>query len=237
MRDGVDVPVAGDLAFDPAVLDFGSSISELTFHITNTGGAPADWEIAVFYDADDNPAPVPGGDGGALYMLDGYPYSGTLAPGAGVTTGLGLDRDALLADGQYQVTLGFSIGGVAYYGPPVRFTRLPEAPAVTGPTVVEASVAVNGQWLRSGSQESSELLTSYDFRATPGMTIVGAWIDVNLTGDIDNGDYVGFYDRLVQVEAGRSYTLPIEVSPYFEGGGAGWPEEWLDALRRGDETE
>ncbi|MCW5819770.1 MAG: S8 family peptidase [Trueperaceae bacterium] len=233
VRDGTVTPIVGDLAFDPAVLDFGSSVDVVTFKVTNTGGTAVAWTLYGFLDADDNPAEVPGGDGGALYMVSGYPYSGTLAPGASVITALEVDRDALTAPGQYQVRLLFTVDGVDYVGPPARFTKLPDAAAVTGPTTVEANIAVSGQWVLSGGQQSGGLLTSYDFRAAPGLTIVGAWIDVHANSTLDTGDYVGFHEQLVAVEAGKSYTLPIEVSQYFEGGAKQWPDEWLDTLRGG----
>ena len=170
-------------------------------------------------------------------MVSGYPYSGTLAAGARGITALEGDRSALTAEGQYHVHLLFTVDGVDYVGPPARFTKLRDSAAVTGPTVVEANIAVNGQWMVSGAQQSAGLLTSYDFRAAPGLTIVGAWIDVNANSTIDTGDYLGFHDQLVTVEAGKSYTLPIEVSPYFEGGDTRWPAEWLEALGGGATTE
>lgn len=228
--DGSTTPVAGNLLFQPAVLDYGATTTELTFELTNTGSANLSWSIDYFYDAVDNPGPVPGGDSGAIFYLAGYPGSGTLAPGASTTTGFAIDRDALTEYGQYQVLIGIFVDGTEYDGPILRFYKLPETPAVAGPTVVEASIYVNDDWLVSGSQSSPSLLTSFDFRASPGQTVVGAWIDVNSNGVIDGGDYVGFHGNLVQVEAGKQYDVPIVVAPYFEGSPTAWPAEWLDTL-------
>lgn len=222
-------PGGEPLAFDPTVLDMGSAIIEMPFTITNVSASPLSWSLVFYEAAVDNPAIIPEG---AFYIPLAYPDEGMLQPGESVVTALEIDREVLTVDGNYQIRLIFDLGAGEEQMLLVRFSRISGgAPGLTGPTYVESYVYDSfGDLDLSGQQWSGGVLSSFSFDAEPGVTIIGAWLDENDSGTIDEGDYLGFHPQTVNVRVGRSYDLPITIDRVISGSATAWPESWLRAM-------
>jgi serine protease len=204
LQGGVTPPPPGQVVFTPNLLDFGSTETEVGYTISNPGESTVTWTLLGFDEAVDNPAPLPDG---ALYLPTGAPDSGSLTPGASVTTALGIDREAITVAGFYRLELVFDISGQEQ-SLEVRFTIAASTPpSLTGPMIVAAFIEdEEGELLLSGFQESAGAISDYSFEVLAGDNIVIAWSDENDNGEIDQGDYLGVYPELVPVAAGQSVS-------------------------------
>jgi serine protease len=189
-------PPGGELSFTPALLDFGTATVELDVTLTNMGGSSLTWAIDVYEPAPDNPGSIPEG---TVYVPPGFPLSGTLTPGASAVTSIGIDRSFITTDGFYQFDLVFLENGTTERRLRVRFTKAPATqPDPTGPTMVVSFIEETpGNFLVTGFEEQLSYFTDYSFPALAGETWVVAWVDENLNGVVDAGDYEGFYPTRV----------------------------------------
>ncbi len=207
-------PDDGAVAFAPDPIDFGLDRDQLPLILTNVGGTTVDWEVFVYDLLPGNPGDVPEG---TIYVADGNPMAGALAPGASVETVLGIDRSFLDAEGTYQIFLVFLVDGVEQ-GLTVRFQNGATAPAnPTGPTSVVAFADVGGDLVPSGSQTAATFFATFDFSVPVDDHIVVAWTDQDGDGRVGAGDFLGTYPAWVRVTSGaRVSGVDIELDLVFD---------------------
>ena len=228
----VPPPNDGVLTFSPATLDLGLSAEQADYLITNVSGGSIDWELNVYEYAPDTPAETI--LAGAVTTSDA---SGSLADGASQGLTLFVDRDVLTVEGYYRFWLRFEVSGEPDQLYQVTFVESdPSAPSLSGPMLVAAyQEDPFGDLVGTGEQQSSGVMTSFDFLVEPGSTILGAWSDENDDGLVNNGDYLGFRDSFVNVAPGQHISgLDIELVPVFGSPAGVAPEQIrrLEQLRR-----
>lgn len=222
-------PPDGEIALSPTTLNLGQTADQATYTITNVSGAPIAWTILGYNDAVDNPAPVVNG---AVLTSSA---SGMLDSGESQELTLFLNRDLLTADGYYRIWMVFDVDGANQLYQ-VRFVRSDAAvPDLDGPMVVAAFIEdETGDLVTSGEQQSSGVISSFDFEVEPGLNILGAWSDENDNGLVDDGDFVGFGDDFVNVPAGATISgLSLRVDPVLSApeGAVAERARMLEALR------
>ncbi|MDF1521976.1 MAG: S8 family serine peptidase [Trueperaceae bacterium] len=207
-------PDDGAVAFAPDPLDFGLSTAERPLTLTNVGGTEVAWEVFVYDLLPGNPGDVPEG---TIYVADGNPASGTLAPGASVTTVLGIDRSFLTAEGTYQIFLVFRVDGVEQ-GLTVRFQNgTPPLSSPTGPTSVVAFADVRGTLVTTGGQAAGAFFPTFDFSVPADDHVVVGWTDQDDDGRVGPGDFLGTYPSWVRVAPGaRVAGVDIELASVLD---------------------
>lgn len=60
-----------------------------------------------------------------------------------------------------------------------------------------------GEYVPSGSQQGESFFSAYNVNVTPGNNAVYGWSDENGNGEVDQGDFLGAYPKLVPVAAGQ----------------------------------
>jgi serine protease len=220
-------PVEGvELSFDPPILDLGAQQADASFTVTNVGDETAEWEFTAYDYAADNPGPVPFG----VVSVDDDDASGVLAPGESHVVDIHIDRSFLEADGFYVIQPVFVAGGEEFLYD-VRFTKVSEpAPSVLkGPMVVAAlKEDPAGVLYVSGSESSDGVIASFEFPVESGQNLLTAWSDENDNGDVDEGDFLGYHPRWVNVPPGGRVS-GVDVSVLPVGGGV-VPEGMVEAL-------
>jgi len=225
-------PVEGvELVFEPQVLDLGAQQVSASFTVTNVGDETAAWVFEEYYDAADNPAAVPYG----VVEVDDDDASGVLAPGQSHTVNIYIDRSYLAEEGFYVIQLVFEVDGEEFLYE-VRFTKVvePAPTSLSGPMVVAAYVeGPGGEFVVSGSQSSPGVLTSFSFQARSGSNLLAAWSDENDNGVVDEGDFLGYHPRWVNVPAGGVRTgVDVSVLPVAGGLAPAGIVEALEETRR-----
>ncbi len=187
-------PVAGSLSFTPNSLNFGTSLSEQTITLSNSGGSSVSWSILGFNSNPDNPAPIPDG------ALSVSVASGSLAAGGSENLSFSLNRDALTTMGTYQASLIFSTGD-AQQLLPLQFTISDSTTPLEGDlsgTRILACFVLNDDCdpnrSRTLSIQTSGIDASYSIpELSSGNYVILAWKDNNDNNRVDAGDYFGFY--------------------------------------------
>ncbi|HLU82696.1 MAG TPA: S8 family peptidase [Trueperaceae bacterium] len=209
-------PVGATLRFTPTALEFGASTTRMDFQLTNISDDTLDWELNFYQEAGDNPGEMLEG---AFVIPDDSPNSGTLAPGASVSTAIVIDRSQLSAAGNYQIHLVFEIdGGVDEELLLMRFTKISVTkPSLSGPMLVAAYVEDEfGDLITSGFQSSDNVINNFDFDVAAGPNLLAGWSDKNDNGTIDTGDLFGYYDKVITVGPGQRLTgLILRLDPVF----------------------
>ncbi len=226
-------PVEGvELVFSPRVLDLGAEQAHGAFTVTNVGDETAEWLFLSYYDAADNPSPVPSG----AVEVDDDDVSGVLEPGQSHVVDVYIDRTFLEADGFYVIQPIFEVGAEEFVYE-VRFTKVSEpTPSVlSGPMVVAAFQEDQyGDLHVSGSQSSDGVITAFEFAVMSGQNLLTAWSDENDNGDVDEGDFLGYHPRWVNVPpGGLASGVDVSVLPVVGGGVPAEVVEALEAARRG----
>ena len=234
----IPTPGSGAVAYDPNPVDYGASILTRDIRLTNTGDASVDWLLEEYREDPANPGVILDG---AVYFTLGAPSDGTLAPGASVTTTIGIDRDLVPTPGNYVIDLLFRVGGIEQ-PLTVRFRTATAAPTPTGPMLVFAlQEAAGGEALVAGSREYPSFVATYAFSAVAGSNVVFAWSDEDGSGELDDGDFFGYHPTPVTVTAGVTTAgVDITVAPVLSVDEAVAPlvellgsREAVDALLRG----
>lgn len=201
-------PPAGDVAFDPASVDFGATATLVSLALTNVGGVELDWAFRGAEADAGNPAPLAVG---VVGIAKGSPAGGTLAPGGRVVTAVVLDRSGVPAPGDYRLTLVFDTSAFDERVP-VTFQQVEGASTMlTGPMRVVAWQRVGvGKRLLTGLAESDVPGPTFSMVVAVGETHLFAWTDENDNHLIDGGDGFGALAAPVAVTSG-SVTTGLEL--------------------------
>lgn len=213
--DGGDIPTPGDgaIAYDPNPVDYGSTLVSREITLTNTGSATVDWYLEEYWPDPSNPGTILFG---AVYF-DSPISSGTLAPGASVTTAIGIDRSLVTAPGAYRIDLLFMVDGVEQ-PLTVRFRTAEPAVIPSGPTRIYAFEGGLPDDV-GGFRLYPSFVASYAVSAPAGSYAVYAWVDQNANGEFDVGDFVGAHPSMIHVTAGQTLTgIDIAVGPVLSVG-------------------
>lgn len=221
VRDGVTPPPPGGdaLQFTPARLDLGFATTVQHFTLSNISSNSVNWALGEYRLESSNPELAEG----AIYVPEGAPDSGTLAPGESVATQIGVDRARATPDNAYRLSLIFELEGLGEQLLELSFSTLPaetpEPPAPpappdpadppdpagpAGPMSVTAFLQdSSGELQPSASLTRRGVITEFRFDLLPGAYIVTAWSDENANDVVDAGDYFGTIPDPVSVTAGQ----------------------------------
>lgn len=116
-------PAAGSLVASPASIDFGTSSTQQTLVLSNTGGTPLTFDL-----------------GGSSSRLSVSPAGGSVAPGASQTVTVGLDRSGL-GDAFAAAVVGQAGGAPAVIVVTAANPQPPTIDSVAGPSQFSSSTA------------------------------------------------------------------------------------------------
>lgn len=190
-------PEVGELAFGPSFLDFGTYEGALTVTLRNRGSSPVAWEAPTFRVAPENPSELPD------YTVVLSNLSGTVPAGGTSTLDVEIDRSLVPVQGSYGFAIALEASGqeVLLYGSFVVADTT--GPTLQGPMIVAAFIEdATGELATSGFEERDTFFSDYSFIALPGSNWVAAWSDENDNYEIDEGDFLGVYQDVVQLAGG-----------------------------------
>ena len=228
ISDGVvPPPNDGVLSFSPATLELGSSSEEASYTIRNVSDGPISWLLDTYLYAPDTPgASIP--EDAVLTSIG----SGSLGVNETQELTLYVNRDALTEGGYYRFWLQFEVAGEPDQLYQVSFQHsILVIPTLSGPMIITAYQDDQfGDLVVTGSQESSGVLSTFDFEVESGSTLLGAWSDENDDRLVNSGDYVGFSDSYYTVAPGQLVSgLNLTLQQVF-GSPSGLTPEYLRQL-------
>lgn len=207
----IPTPGGGAIAYEPNPVDYGTTLVTRDIRLTNTGDASVDWFLAEYREDPGNPGTILDE---AVYFTVGSPQEGTLAPGASVTTTIGIDRSLVPTPGSYRIEFLFQVDGVEQ-PLTVRFRTAVTSALPTGPTLVVAlQETTSGEFVVVGSRQYASFVSGYTVTTEAGSNVVVAWSDENGNDTLDEGDFLGDYPAPVSVTGGQSVTgIDIALAP------------------------
>ena len=187
-------PSRGELKLSPSRLDFGTTQTELSLRLSNSGNGSLNWRFDTVVPDPNNPSAV----GAAALELSAT--GGTLPAGGQQTVKVTLDRRKATANGNYHLDLTLKTGEDAQ-GLPVFFSKGEAAPPPGGDLSGTLTTAcfVSGDACdldksRIGTIQDSADSAPYTFAdVDTGQYRLIAWKDVNDNDQVDSGDLFGFY--------------------------------------------
>ncbi|MCG8417579.1 MAG: S8 family peptidase [Proteobacteria bacterium] len=190
-----------DIAFSPDPVDMGSDRNDVAITLSNLTDTDMTWQLKEFRQSEANPVTAPNG---VLSIPTGSDSSGIIPANGTATTRIALDRSFTTELGTYAFELLFTIDAVET---PLllRFSNLPADFGLPGGPMIVAALIETGleEYEISGSQTSTEFLSSFSFEVDPGQNWVVAWSDDNENNEIDAGDFIGAYSDVLSVTAGQ----------------------------------